>query len=561
MNFKGKISGKGQITLDSKDYLTSGGQASIYAKKDIAYKLYTDPKNMIPIQKINELSVLNMPNIIRPLDIILDNKNDPVGYTMPYLKDTGALCQLFTKAFKDRHNIKNDTIIKLVQRMQETQQYIHNNGFLLVDNNEMNFLINSCFNEVYFIDVDSYQTKSFPANFIMESIRDRHCNNKFTTLTDWFSFGIVTFQMFIGIHPYKGKHPKLNGFDERMLANVSVFNKNVILPKVCYSFDVIPQAYKEWYKAVFEDGKRIPPPNTLIPVIVITPKIDKISGTNNFDIKEIIVVSNIITDYISVNGVRIMLSGEDIYVNDKIIFSKNKNKDNIISVSPKTGKIILGNIEKNKLNLFNASDNKKIDIDIKAESLMSTDGRLYFKSSGTIYEIFYYEGNNLIVSSNAVANVHENATKLFSGVAMQNLFGTHWATIFPRTKESYSIKLKEITGQIIEAKYENNVLMVVSVDKGIYSKYTFRFSNDYSEYDIKIENSSTFTGLNFVVIDTGICCSINENEDLVLYRNKKDDTLIKTITDPEIKGDIRLYKNGNTVLFSYDKILYSLKMK
>jgi len=59
-----------------------------------------------------------------------------------------------------------------------------------------------------FLDVDSYQTPSFHADALMESVRDPLIqNNKFTELSDWYSFGIVVFQMYIGIHPFKGRHP------------------------------------------------------------------------------------------------------------------------------------------------------------------------------------------------------------------------------------------------------------------------------------------------------------------------------------------------------------------
>ena len=134
----------------------------------------------------------------------------------------------------------------------------------------MNFLLNDQLNNIFFIDTDSYKTKSYNATAIMESIRDRH-SSSFNTNTDWFSWAIITFQMFIGIHPFKGKHPKFSNLDERMMNNVSVLNSSVSIPKLCASFDVIPQAYREWYKAVFEDGKRVPPPSGFQDLIIIQP--------------------------------------------------------------------------------------------------------------------------------------------------------------------------------------------------------------------------------------------------------------------------------------------------
>ena len=57
----------------------------------------------------------------------------------------------------------------------------------------------------------------------MDSVRDRHAAG-WNEGTDWFSFALVSFQMFVGIHPYKGKHPALKTLDERMAQNVSVLH-------------------------------------------------------------------------------------------------------------------------------------------------------------------------------------------------------------------------------------------------------------------------------------------------------------------------------------------------
>src|SRR5947199_212129 len=138
------IVGQGRVRLGQADFVGQGGEASVYARGDLAFKVYTDPRKMLPPAKIQELSVLTDP--------------------------------------------------------------------------------------------------------------------RFSPETDWFSFAIISFQMFIGIHPYRGLHPSLPDLDARMSANVSVLNPRVSIPKLCYPFSVIPQAYRDWYRAIFEDGKRVPPP-------------------------------------------------------------------------------------------------------------------------------------------------------------------------------------------------------------------------------------------------------------------------------------------------------------
>ena len=41
----------------------------------------------------------------------------------------------------------------------------------------------------------------------------------------------------------------------------SVFHSEVKLPHVAESFDVLPDHWRQWYRRVFEDGFRGPPPN------------------------------------------------------------------------------------------------------------------------------------------------------------------------------------------------------------------------------------------------------------------------------------------------------------
>ncbi len=99
------VQGKGEIKLGQSDFKAQGGEGSIYIKSSKAYKIYTNPSRAIQPAKIAELSVLTQPNIIRPLDIVLNEKNEAVGYSMQHVDKAFALCQLFPKAFRQRNNL------------------------------------------------------------------------------------------------------------------------------------------------------------------------------------------------------------------------------------------------------------------------------------------------------------------------------------------------------------------------------------------------------------------------------------------------------------------------
>ena len=92
---------------------------------------------------------------------------------------------------------------------------------------------------LFIIDVDSYQTPGFPATAADGQRPGPPCRG-FSEETDWFSFAIVSFQMFAGIHPYRGNYPALPRPETPDEANVSVLNPRCHVPKVCYPFSVIP---------------------------------------------------------------------------------------------------------------------------------------------------------------------------------------------------------------------------------------------------------------------------------------------------------------------------------
>jgi hypothetical protein len=449
---------------------------------------------------------------------------------------------------------------KLIQKLRDIVQHIHDHNILVVDLNEMNFLSDDNFGQIFAIDTDSYQTPGYPATAIMDSVRDRHAT-KFTQETDWFSYGIISFQMFVGIHPYKGKHPSIKDMDERMQKNISVFSRDVKVPHVCYPLDVIPDVYKQWYKAVFEDGKRMPPPTDFQAVaLVIAPVVKKIAGSNNFEINEMLVLDgNILAIHPHAN-IRV-LTDKRFYVTQNRSFPVSHPIK--LCVTPINQTPILAKLDHGKLQLHNAEKKQDIANQIHGQGLMTYNGSLYVRSGDTIAYVDMMEvGQNILVSPKIVASILENATKMYDGVAVQNLLGTQYVSIFSEPKTHRQIHIKELAEyRIIDAKYDNLVLMVVGVNKkGYYDRLVIRFSPDWKTYDVRVVTNVAHMGLNFVVLDSGVVVCINEEEDLEAFSNRINSTGLKIISDPALTGDMRLYKYGARLLFSRGERLFSMKM-
>jgi serine/threonine protein kinase len=555
------------IDLDRKHFVTAGGEGEIYVKGGEAFKIYLDPRQMIPHNKIEELRAIKRPNVIRPDVILLDGKGKPVGYSMTAVRDTYSLCEILPKTFRDRVNLDIDTVLALIKTMRETIQDCHKAKIFVVDFNEVNFLVAKDFSDVHFIDVDSYQTPSYPATAISPAVRDWHTNG-FSELTDWFSFGIVSFEMFIGIHPFKGRHPtirypkdKIAELKARMMANIPVFHRDVSFPQVCWPFDVIPQAFKDWYKAIFVDGKRVPPPSEAVEVIVVPVITQTVMGNENFDIRLLFEYDGDVARYVSLNGVRACATTKSFYVQDNPI-PQTCNKDIHIGITP-TNKVISAYLHRGNLILYNFSDRCVPTHDVRAEQIMSYEGRIFIKEGESLSEIQFVEmGKSLHAVLHIVANVMPQATKLFDGVVIQNVLGNFMASVFPTVGNHYQIKCPEFVGyKIIDAKYSKKVLIVIAEKQGKYDKFVLKFDDKFRNYSIRKVEGVQYTGINFIVLENGVVVHINEDEQIEIFKNDKDSADVRAIDSDIVTGDMRLFVDGMNVLFAKGNKLHRMKMK
>jgi hypothetical protein len=558
------VQGRGEVRLDKSDFKAQGGEGSIYVQGATAYKIYTEPQRAIPQAKILELSVLTQPNIIRPLDVLLDAQNRPVGYSMRSVGRSYALCQLFPKAFRQRNNLTPGAMLRLVQKLQEGVGHVHAKGILIVDLNEMNFLVAEDFAQVYFIDVDSYQTPSYPAGVLMESVRDRHAQ-KFTTGSDWFSFAVVSFQMFAGIHPFKGTYPPLQNLpdketklDARMRANVSVLNPAVSVPASCLPFSDIPPAYLDWYRAVFEDGKRLPPPDNPQPVVALAvPAAPRHVGSLHFEITEIEEFDSEIIRHEDL----ITITRKSIYFGAKK-FPKPQ-ADVQVAQTPRLGHLVMAYMNGSRPCFYDLTGARELALEIEGEEIMLCNGQFYLKQQENIFAVEFIElGGGILPGGRLVANVMAKSTRMFEGLAIQNLMGAFYASILPSPGVCHQVRLPELDGyQIVDARLSRNVLLTVAAKGGRYDKHIFRFVDDFRSYDSRIAPNISATDPDFIVLDSGVVLHMTDEDTLEIFPRLKGSADIKSIQDPSIQGDVRLFRMGAQALIARGSKLYRIRMR
>lgn len=548
----------GKVTLTDKDYLASGGEASIYIRDKTAYKIYHEVSKMIPSKKIEELRLIKCPNVLIPLNVVRNERNVPVGYGMRYVKNTVPLCKLFTKIFRSNNKITDDDIVKLVKEIQITIDNIHKTGCLIVDLNELNILTSDDFKIPYFIDTDSYHTPSFKATAIMESIRDPLVKgNNFTDLSDWFSFGVLAAYLYIGVHPYKGIHPnyKPNELAKRMKDGISIFDKNVSLPRVCNSFSVIPPLHRSWLESLFVKNLRSKPPMVDAVVTIISIPDITIESTADFETSIALTLPEKIHSIFNFMGV-------NYFVGDKHLFKETAPLPNDVNgysaclcessdMSPVICKL------KNGLLTFEDIGSNHI-AEMNANQMMYKNGAIYSIYDNKLMEnTFLKMAGKVIHSTRLACNILDLSTKVFDGVVFQDLLGKCHITLPYEKGKCAFMPIKEMNGyRLLEAKAEANICVAIGEKKGKYARFILTFDKGFTSYKISITDDVTYSPVNFTVLPNGVCIMATDSE-VCLFKDGK----AKIILNPPFDANTKLVNFSGDVYFIDGNKLYYTKVK
>ena len=545
-----------KINLTSQMFVAKGGQAQIFAKGSTIYKIYHKKTNAIPKAKIKELQCLTKPNILNPQSILLDKQRDIVGFTMARLKNTLPLCKLFTNEIWRRLSVTIDVVIELVNNLREVTEFIHKNNCLIVDGNEFNYLVDSNKIQIpYFIDVDSYQTPSFPAPMLMPSIRDYNTHG-FSELTDWFAFGIVTCQLFIGIHPFRGGHPayKKTDLENRMRDGISIFNKEVRVPPPTRDFNLIPKHYKEWFIDLFEQNNRIPPPLDAGAITIIPITVQIITSSVDFDIQQLYKFTEDIKHYQVQFGMPVIKTTKAIHIG-KTKYPVTKGVEIIHTAI--SGIPIFVKIEDEQLQAQSVKGLPLSETYIQCTDMMITENTLYIRYKDKLMEIDFLDHNDVIHTIVRKSwQIMPNSSTVFSGVVYQNMMGKAYLTV-PKRGSCIHYAIPELDDyKIISAKCELDICEVVGFKNNQYDKIIFTFN--HTKYAHRIIEDITDQSINFVVLENGVVISITDDY-MEVY--KRDSNKIQKIQSAQTNSKMVLCKDGVSVRFFTDNTLYSIKMK
>lgn len=550
----------GNVTLTDADYLAGGGEGEVYVKGGLAYKIYHDPSKMLHIAKINELQVLSGINeIIIPEEVLYNQKGSEVGYVMKYIQDREFLCKLFTKGFRAKNNVTNDDIIELVKYMQKILGIIHTKGIIVGDYNEMNFVLDHTLKIPYHIDTDSWQTPSFKGTAIMPTVMDMTVPmGSFNENTDWYSWAVVVFQLYMGIHPYKGRHPSYNAkdFEKRVKDKVSVFNNDVEIPATAQDFSVIPKMHLDWFKEVFEKGHRGVPP-VLGAVNAFVSHVAKvINATDIFIIDDYFTNSDKITKIFNFKEVLYVLSKDKM---TEFSTKKEHSHPNLVALCEVLNKDPILVIKNNKTLVFKELDGREVG-SIEYERGFFLNGACYTVNNGLLVENFFKEYRKVQHLTRICDNINPLSYQVFDGFVLNDIVGSMYLSIPYVLGTCASIKIPELDGRrIIDGKYMNKIAILITELFGKYDRVIINFNDSHDKYDIQIDSDVDIHDVNFTVLPNGIAMNIFSDERVELFQ--RISTQVKQITNPPFNATNTLYQHMGKIIYVDGNLIKKTTMK
>jgi hypothetical protein len=498
-----------KIELGKDEYRASGGQAKVFVYNHQVYKVMHDPDSLIPNEKINELSVLkDRSNVYRPLRVFYSVLGDRIG--LVFNEAVGnSLVEFITNTYVRNHNLTPADMLMVTNSIIDTIKYIHKKGIIQVDGNPYNYIIG---NETLFIDVDAWQTPSFKASAIMPIIADPKTKVK-NEDSDIFSFGVVSFMIFSGIHPFRGEHPQYGeNIQDLMRMGLPIFHKDIISPTNVRPFDKwIPRTYMGWYKSLFEKGIRCFPPDPgqgIYINLTFNASVDTIKG--DFEIK---LIKENLTPIKSHH-----------YINGRHIFdfeSKEKGQD-----------ILVGD----NWFIFTGDQLRKM------ETIETTKGK-----------------RHLVVKQWGMVKT----TKVWEGFLISDILGKIHFYLPQEGDGLYIVPVPELDGVMIRhARRDRNIVIVnMNTKDGQDVLCRFKFDSKYKQYEMKGYDADELTEANFTVLDGGIGVMIYKDGEMLLFESTYGKDKSKIVKNSGINRTMTLSRMGNKACFIIDNKLYSLTMK
>lgn len=560
-SFNVVLDGRGTLTLRESNYVTSGGEGSIYIAGNTVVKIYLDAKKFTQDgmdKKIQALSSIKHPSIVGPQGVVSNEKKEPIGFYMPVASGE-PMPRVFTSDFRGRFGFDDDGAKAVVGRMRDATQCAHDGGAIMVDANEFNWIVDPKKLLPFVIDVDSWSTGKWKPTVIMPSIRDWN-SKTFDTMTDWFSWGVVAFQVFTGIHPYKGR---LDGYKpgdltQRMKDNASVFAPGVRLPQSARDPSCIPGPLLDWFKAEFQGGQRSLPPASFDGArakvaTVMRSTVGHVVGLIHERIGRF-------DDVVAVwpCGAALLKDGRLLSFDGALDTAGKLSPDGEVIRSKSA--LLLAEADGRQFWCFNNRVNTKLEIMLQARGVFRSGDRLFAITESDLVELkLMNEQIKPLLVVGQRWGIRPNATKWFDGVAVQDVLGASHL-VFPTETGMVQPRVRELDGLTPVAGIGlGRFASLIAADvSGSYHRVEITFNSGHSDHKVWV-GPNDGPDLNMTVLPKGVVATVVNDGEIVIFVPANGS--LSRVQDAGISTSIRLSRWRDRVVYIRSGELWSTRIK
>ena len=212
-----------------------------------------------------------------------------------------------------------------------------------------------------------------------------------------------------------------------MSAQVSIFDPDVRVPPVCSDPSALPHRWRRWVERVLQTDHRGPPPPLLVP---------------------------------------------DHPMPDAQVFHENRMKLDpprgpwVLTQTPKSGRPVRVSLEGGRLRIWVLDTRTPVPFGLHVDAIAACEGRVHLRSGTQILELQLHEaGRTLLASAIPRAQVLAHGTRLFDGLAVQDLLGTAWLSRLDRPGMSPQLRLPELDGQRVIHAYASQGSAQLWIDR------------------------------------------------------------------------------------------------
>jgi len=514
--------GQRQVTLGPETFVADGGEAAVYAKGGVAYKVFragADP------DRLRALAKLGVQGCVLPEEVLTDQAGRCVGHTMRFLGGAVPWARLLARSYCDRHGLGVDRLLALITALRDRVAAVHAAGALVVDLHEGNILLSEHHRDPTLIDTSSWQLPGFPATAVQDGIRDRHAT-AFDQGTDWFAFAVVTLHLLLGIHPYRGTHPSVRGLDERMRRRLSVLRPEVGRPAACRPVDAVPSRWRAWYRAVLDGDARCAPPAGPPGAITWSPRPTPRPG--RVALTPVARADAPILSVADRAGCLVARVPGGAWWSGQV----HARPAEVVVVTAE-GRPVAAWRQGGKLHLYDLADDRPIACTLAADAVQCAGHRLVVRSGARLIEVrLHAMGAHILAVPRLLATVLPAATALFDGLAVEDLLGdTRLLLLGPGRCDVVPAPFLD-GWTVLEARHHRGVVGLLARREGQTDRWVLRVGGG-GPPDVRHTPDVAVADLDLVCLATGVCV-VRAGSRLELFRARAGDPDLRTLEDPAL---------------------------